>query len=89
MSLVTSVRVLLSRLLDVLFRNRRDGRLSEEIETHLHALTDEYLSHGMTAFEARQAAPRIATSAAFRWLMPSRRTSSSRRGCCGGTGALP
>jgi hypothetical protein len=58
MSPVTSLRVLLSRFLDVLFRTRRDDRLAEEIETHLNALADEYISRGMTPIEARQAARR-------------------------------
>ena len=58
MSPVTGLRVLLSRALDVMFRHRRDDRLSEEVETHLSLLADEYIERGMTAAEARQAARR-------------------------------
>lgn len=40
---MTSVRVLLSRALDLLLRRQRDARLSEEMQTHLDLLTDDYI----------------------------------------------
>jgi putative ABC transport system permease protein len=55
---MTAVRVLLSRALDLLFRRRRDARLSQEIQAHLDLLTDEYIAAGMPPDEARQAARR-------------------------------
>jgi putative ABC transport system permease protein len=51
-------RVLLSRFLDLLFRRRREARLSQEIREHLELLADEYIAAGMTPGEARQAARR-------------------------------
>jgi predicted permease len=55
---VTRVRVLLSRVLDLIFRRRRDARLLEEIDTHLDLLTAQYRARGLTADEARAAARR-------------------------------
>jgi predicted permease len=55
---MTSIRVLASRLLDLLFARRRERRLDEEIAGHLDLLTDQYVAAGMTPAEARRAARR-------------------------------
>jgi putative ABC transport system permease protein len=55
---VTRVRVLMSRLLDLLLRRQRESRLSEEIQTHLDQLTEQYIAQGMTAGAARAEARR-------------------------------
>jgi predicted permease len=55
---VTSLRVVISRLLDPLLGRRRERRLEEEIARHLDYLTDEYRSAGLPPDEARQAARR-------------------------------
>jgi putative ABC transport system permease protein len=55
---VTSVRVLLSRALDLLFRRSRDARLFEEIDTHLDLLAAQHEARGLTPEEARAAARR-------------------------------
>jgi putative ABC transport system permease protein len=55
---VTTIRVLLSRALDLVLGRRRDERLTEEIQAHLDLLTDEYVVRGMTPAEARLAARR-------------------------------
>jgi putative ABC transport system permease protein len=55
---VTAVRVLVSRLLDLVLRRRRDERLSEELQAHLDMLTDECVAAGMSQAEARLAARR-------------------------------
>jgi putative ABC transport system permease protein len=55
---MSTMRVLLSRALDVLFRRRRDARLSEEVEAHLDLLTHDYLARGLSPDQARQAARR-------------------------------
>ena len=55
---MTSLRVLVSRVLDLLVSHRRERRLDEEISTHLDLLTDEYLARGLSPAEARRAARR-------------------------------
>jgi len=55
---MTAVRVLLSRVLDVLLSGRRERRLEEEISNHLDLLTDQYIADGMAPLQARQAARR-------------------------------
>ena len=55
---MTGIRVWISRVLDLLFWNRRERRLDEEISTHLDLLADQYIADGMTPVEARQAARR-------------------------------
>lgn len=55
---MTSVRVFISRALDLLLRRRRDERLTEEMQTHLDLLTDEYIASGMPPDDARHAARR-------------------------------
>jgi len=50
------MRILISRLLDVVLRRQRDDRLSEEVQTHLDLLTDEHIAHGMSPADARLAA---------------------------------
>ena len=52
------LRPMLSRMLDVVFRGRRDARLDEEIASHLQELTDDYVARGMTPADARLAARR-------------------------------
>lgn len=56
--MLTNARVVLSRLLDLVHRNRRDTRLRQEIQTHLDLLTDEYIARGMAPSDARAAARR-------------------------------
>ena len=55
---MTSIRVLASRLLDLLFARRRERRLDEEIADHLELLTDQYVAAGMAPADARRAARR-------------------------------
>jgi putative ABC transport system permease protein len=55
---MSALRVMLSRILDVVLRRRRDERLSDEIKMHLDLLTDEYVAKGMSSVAARQAARR-------------------------------
>ncbi|MDP9324779.1 MAG: permease prefix domain 1-containing protein, partial [Acidobacteriota bacterium] len=55
---LTTLRVLLSRLLDLVHWDRRDARLRQEIQTHLDLLTDEYMAEGMAPPDARAAARR-------------------------------
>ncbi|MGH9387337.1 MAG: ADOP family duplicated permease [Vicinamibacterales bacterium] len=53
---MTRVRVLLSRLLDVLLRRRREQRLAEEVQAHLDLLAEEYVRRGLSPADARFAA---------------------------------
>ncbi|HTM30251.1 MAG TPA: ADOP family duplicated permease [Vicinamibacterales bacterium] len=53
-----SPRVLLSRLLDPLFRARRDRRLNDEVRLHLDLLAEEFEAKGLSPEEARSAARR-------------------------------
>ena len=55
---MTRLRVLLSRLLEAMFRRRRDTRLDEEIQTHLDLLTDEFVARGLSRADAVRAARR-------------------------------
>jgi len=55
---VTPLRVLLSRIADVVVRARRDRRLDDEIRTHLDLLAAEFVRRGMTPAEAGLAARR-------------------------------
>ena len=55
---MTSIRVLASRLLDLLFARRRERRLDQEIADHLDLLTDQYIAAGMVPAEARRVARR-------------------------------
>lgn len=55
---MTALRVLLSRVLDLILGYRRDARLDEEVRTHLDLLAAEHQAHGMSASEARLAARR-------------------------------
>jgi len=52
------LRILLSRVLDLLLRRRRERRLADEIQSHLDQLTDEYMASGLSHAEARNAARR-------------------------------
>ena len=55
---MTRLRVLVSRMLDLLVRRRRDTRLDDEIETHLELLADEYVARGLSPADARRHARR-------------------------------
>ena len=55
---MTTIRVLVSRFLDLVFSGRRERRLDEEIRTHLDLLTEQYVAAGMPADAARRAARR-------------------------------
>ncbi len=55
---MTDVRIWISRLLDAVFRRRRDDRLDEEIESHLRLLEAELVAKGATPEEAGLAARR-------------------------------
>jgi macrolide transport system ATP-binding/permease protein len=72
---MTGIRVLFSRLLDLVFASRRERRLDEEIRHHLDLLTDQYLADGMTPVEARQAARR-----AFGGVEPMKEAYRDQRG---------
>ena len=52
-SVMTRIRVLMSRVLDLLFSRRRERRLEEEIANHLDLLTEQYVAAGMAPAEAR------------------------------------
>jgi putative ABC transport system permease protein len=52
------VRSLISRLLDIVLRRRREDRLSEEIQAHLDLMADDYVAQGMSPADARLAARR-------------------------------
>ena len=52
------MRTLLSRMLDVVLRRSREARLGAEVEAHLDLLTQEYITRGMSAADARLAARR-------------------------------
>ncbi len=58
MAAITTVRVLVSRALDVILRRRRDDRLTEEVQTHLDLLVDDYIAKGLSPGDARSAARR-------------------------------
>ena len=53
-----SIRVALSRVLDLMLRRRRDELLAEEIQSHLDQLAADYAARGMTPAEAQIAARR-------------------------------
>ena len=55
---MTTIRVLMSRVLDLLFSGRRERRLEEEIANHLDLLTQHYVAAGMAPADARRAAQR-------------------------------
>jgi predicted permease len=66
-----SVRVWLSRALELLLRGRRETRLRDEIQAHLDQLADEHIARGMSPADARLAARRAfgavdATKEAYR-----------------------
>lgn len=50
------MRTLISRLLDLVLRRRRDDRLSEEIQAHLDLLADDYIAQGLSPADAQLAA---------------------------------
>ena len=50
------MRTFLSRLLDIVLRRSREERLSEEVQSHLDLLADDFIAKGMSPGEARLAA---------------------------------
>ena len=50
------MRPYLSRVLDVVLRRSREQRLTDEVQSHLDLLTDEFVARGMSIAEARLAA---------------------------------
>jgi putative ABC transport system permease protein len=57
-SRIVSIRVALSRVLDLVLRRRRDELLADEIQSHLDQLAADYAARGMTPAEAQLAARR-------------------------------
>ena len=55
---MTWLRVLGSRLLELLFERRRDRRLDAEVDLHLALLTDEGVARGLSPEQARADARR-------------------------------
>ena len=55
---MTSLKVLVSRMLDLFVKGRRERRLEEEISFHLELLAEENMKQGMSEREARAAARR-------------------------------
>jgi putative ABC transport system permease protein len=55
---MTSLRVLVSRVLDVMLSGRRDRRLTEEMAAHLDLLTEDHVRRGLSLDAARAAARR-------------------------------
>src|SRR5438477_9201957 len=55
---MTTLRIILSRILDTFSRRARDVSLTDEIQAHLDLLTDEHLRAGLSIEEARAAARR-------------------------------
>ena len=53
-----AVRVLVSRLLDVVVGGRRDRRVADEVQQHLDLLVDEHMGRGLSRADAEWAAPR-------------------------------
>ena len=72
---MTGIRVLISRVLDLLVSGRRERRLEEEIGNHLDLLTEQYIASGMRPAEARQAARR-----AFGGVEPMKEAVRDQRG---------
>ncbi len=50
------MRTLISRLLDLVLRRRREDRLSEEMQAHLDMLVDEHVANGLSPDDAHLAA---------------------------------
>jgi len=50
------MRTWLYRLAELIFRRRRESRLSEEFQAHLDLMADDYITQGMSAADARLAA---------------------------------
>jgi predicted permease len=72
---MNSPRVLVARLVSLFVRRRRDTELSDEIQAHLDALTEEYVRRGMSADRARAAARR-----AFGGVMQMQESYRDQRG---------
>ncbi len=53
---MTALRIVLSRIADLLLRRRREARLDDEVQAHLDFLTDEHIARGMAPEDARLAA---------------------------------
>ena len=52
------LRILIAKLKGLLSRNRQDHELDEEMQTHLHQLTERYIRQGMSGADAATAARR-------------------------------
>ena len=50
------MRTFVSRLLDVVLRRARESRMSDEIQTHLELLKEEYVAQGLPPDQAALAA---------------------------------
>ena len=70
---MTPLRIVVSRVLALFGRRRRDGDLSDEIQAHLDLLADEHVRRGMSASDARAAARRCRRHGAC--YVPARRAS--------------
>jgi putative ABC transport system permease protein len=55
---MTPMRVLLSRLVALIARRRREAELTDEIQAHLDALTEDHVRRGLSLANARAAARR-------------------------------
>src|SRR5262245_54395864 len=55
---MTSLRVYLWRLLELVSFRRREARLAEEVESHLAMLRERYQQQGLSPDEAQRAAQR-------------------------------
>jgi predicted permease len=55
---MTSIRVAVSRLLELVLRRRRNARLAQEMQEHLDLLTQDHVARGLPLAEARLAARR-------------------------------
>jgi putative ABC transport system permease protein len=69
------MRTFLSRLLDVVLRRSREARLSEEVQSHLDMLADDFIAKGMAPADAS-----IAARKAFGGVDQMRERYRDRRG---------
>ena len=60
---ISSLRLLMSRIVALFTKRRRDAELNDEIQAHLESLTDDNVNRGMSIDQARAAA--LASSAAL------------------------
>ena len=68
---MTGIRVLISRVLDLLLSGRRERRLEEEIRNHLDLLAEQYMADGMTPSRGEAGgAPRLRRRRADEGALP-------------------